>query len=227
MTVLKLGIVALALAGVSCTTMSSLTPGQDSARPAAPAPEGAQTLVFGGGCFWCVEAVFEALNGVHSVESGYAGGADPNPTYAKVCSGTTGHAEVVKVTFDPKVVTADDLLHIFFTTHDPTTLNRQGPDSGTQYRSVVFYRDDEEKSLVRKVIKDVEDAKIWPAPIVTTVESLDAFYPAETYHQDYFEKFERSDPSVQSEMNAGYCRAVIEPKVRKFREKYAAKLKKR
>ncbi|MBS1714444.1 MAG: peptide-methionine (S)-S-oxide reductase MsrA [Armatimonadetes bacterium] len=207
--------------------MSSLQPGQDPAPVSVEAPAGAQTVVFGGGCFWCVEAIFEALNGVTAVESGYAGGSVRNPTYAQVCTGTTGHAEVVKVMFDPKVVSEDDLLHIFFTTHDPTTLNRQGPDSGTQYRSVVFYRTDEEKALVQKVVKDVEDAKIWPSPIVTTVEKLDAFYPAETYHQDYFDKFEKADPVGQSEMNAGYCRAVIEPKVRKFREKYAAKLKKR
>ncbi|MBL8065874.1 MAG: peptide-methionine (S)-S-oxide reductase MsrA [Chthonomonadaceae bacterium] len=185
-----------------------------------------KSFVVAGGCFWCVEAIYEELKGVISVESGYAGGKIENPTYSQVCSGLTGHAEAVKVTFDPAVVSESDLLHLFFTTHDPTTLNKQGGDVGTQYRSAIFYKDEAEKSLAESVIKEIERDKIWSKPIVTTLEPLTTFYPAEDYHQDYFKKFEKATPQERLNMNAGYCSAVIEPKVAKFRTKYRDKLKK-
>ncbi|MCW5936173.1 MAG: peptide-methionine (S)-S-oxide reductase MsrA [Fimbriimonadaceae bacterium] len=191
-----------------------------------PDPDGSAAIVVGGGCFWCVEAVFEELKGVYSASSGYSGGESENPTYRDVCTGTTGHAEVVRIVFDPKEISADDLLRIFFTTHDPTTLNRQGGDVGTQYRSVIFYSTEEEKERAQRVINEVGDEKIWDDPIVTTLEPLRAFYPAEDYHQDYYDKFENGSPAEVAGMNVGYCRAVIEPKVRKFRQKYAEKLRK-
>jgi peptide-methionine (S)-S-oxide reductase len=184
-----------------------------------------KTLVVGGGCFWCTEAIFEDLKGVSAVESGYAGGAKAGVTYAEVCSGTTGHAEVIRITFDPKQVAEADLLRIFFTTHDPTTLNRQGPDSGTQYRSVIFYSTPEEKALAEKIKREVSNEKIWAQPIVTTIEPLKNYTRAEDYHQNYFEKYEKASDAERMRMNGGYCSAIIEPKVRKFREKYASKLK--
>ena len=224
----KLALIGVAV--VALTTAFIFLGGgqQDKGKPAVElkAPAGSQSIVVGGGCFWCVEAVFEDLKGVHHVESGYAGGAKPNPTYEQVCSGTTGHAEVVKVTYDPKLVSPDDLLRIFFTTHDPTTLNRQGPDSGTQYRSVIFYSTPEEKALAERIIAEVGKEGIWPDPIVTTVEPLKNYSIAEDYHQDYFAKFEKATPAQRATMNGGYCSAIIEPKVRKFREKYRDKLKK-
>jgi peptide-methionine (S)-S-oxide reductase len=192
----------------------------------AAIPQSARSIVVGGGCFWCIEAMFDELKGVYASESGYAGGAKPNPTYAEVCSGTTGHAEVVKVFFDPAVVSAEDLLTLFFVIHDPTTLNRQGPDSGTQYRSVIFYSNDEENALAEKVVAAIEKEKIWKNPIVTTIEPLKNYTRAEEYHQNYFDKFEKADAATRATMNAGYCAAIIEPKVRKFREQFAAKLKK-
>lgn len=219
MKMLILGITLASLA-IACAAL----PEEQGKMQAAP--EGSQTLVIGGGCFWCVEAILEDLKGVHFVESGYAGGKTKNPTYSEVCSGTTGHAEVVRVVFDPKTVTAQDLLRVFFVTHDPTTLNRQGPDTGTQYRSVVFFKTDEEKAVAQEVIKQITNEKIYKNPIVTTLEKLDAYYPAEDYHQDYFVKFEKATEAERANMNAGYCAAIIEPKVRKFREKYMSKLKK-
>ncbi len=170
----------------------------------------------GGGCFWCTEAVFTELKGVEKVESGYSGGTVPNPTYEEVCTGTTGHAEVVQITFDPKEISFKEILQVFFTIHDPTTLNRQGADAGTQYRSVIFYHDDEQKATAQQVIKEIDGAKIWKAPIITQLEPFNAFYRAEGYHQEYFKK----NPTE------GYCRIVIEPKVVKFREHYSTKLKK-
>ncbi|HVF55625.1 MAG TPA: peptide-methionine (S)-S-oxide reductase MsrA [Pyrinomonadaceae bacterium] len=167
-----------------------------------------------GGCFWCLEAVFKDLNGVEKVVSGYAGGRLPEPTYQQVCSGTTGHAEVVQVTFDPAIVSFKELLEVFFTIHDPTTLNRQGGDIGTQYRSAIFYHTPEQKAVAEALIAG-EAAGIWDAPIVTEVVPLTEFYPAEDYHQDYFEK----NP------NQPYCRAVIAPKVSKFRAHYLNRLK--
>jgi methionine-S-sulfoxide reductase len=184
------------------------------------------TLVIGGGCFWCVEAIFDQLKGVLKAESGYSGGRYPNPTYEEVCTGGTGHAEVIRITFDPKIITAKDLLRIFFTTHDPTTLNRQGPDSGTQYRSVIFYRNDAEKALAKEVIAEIVKEKLWRGRIVTSLEPFKAFYVAEEYHQDYFDKFQNPNYTGRVYMNAGYCKMIVEPKVMKFRQKYADKLKK-
>lgn len=179
-----------------------------------PTP-GLEKATLGGGCFWCTEAVFKDLRGVEKVESGYSGGTVASPTYRQVCTGTTGHAEVVQVTFDPKVISFKDILEVFFTVHDPTTLNRQGADVGTQYRSAIFYHDEEQKAVAQQVIKEIEAEKIWDAPIVTQVVPFDAFYKAEDYHQDYFE--------LNSEQP--YCRVVIAPKVAKFRDHYRDKLK--
>lgn len=190
-------------------------------------PKDAKTLVVAGGCFWCVESLIEELNGVYAVESGYAGGKQAGVTYDEVCSGNTGHAEAVKVYYDPKVISAHDILTIFMTIHDPTTLNRQGPDSGTQYRSAIFYSNDEEKKLAHQVIGEIAKAKIWSKSIVTTVEPLKNYTRAEEYHQNYFQKYESASDEEKSYMNAGYCRAIIEPKVRKFRKEFAEKLKKK
>ncbi len=190
-----------------------------------PVPAGSKSIVVGGGCFWCLEGMYEQLKGVSSVESGYAGGSRAGVTYEQVCSGVTGHAEVVKITFDPKVISEGDLLRIFFTTHDPTTLNRQGPDEGEQYRSVIFYETPEEKALAEKVKAEIEHEKIWKDQIVTTIEPLKNYTKAEDYHQNYFEKFENASAVQQMGMNSGYCRVVIEPKVKKFREKFAKLLK--
>ncbi len=175
-----------------------------------------EVITLGGGCFWCTEAVFDELKGVKRVESGYSGGNVPDPTYEQVCTGTTGHAEVVQVTFDPQVISLNDILHIFFTVHDPTTLNRQGPDVGTQYRSAIFYRSDEQKKVADEVMRDVEASRIWNAPLVTKLEPFKAFYKAEDYHQSYY----------ANNSNQPYCRVIIAPKVAKFREKYRARLKK-
>ena len=168
-----------------------------------------------GGCFWCLEAVFDQLKGVAKVQSGYAGGIRANPTYEEVCTGTTGHAEVVQVTFDPAVTSYRELLEVFFTIHDPTTLDRQGPDSGTQYRSAVYYHSPAQKAVVEQVIKDMEAGHVWDDPIVTQVAPLDVFYPAEEYHRDYYER----------NSNQGYCRVVIAPKVAKARKMFLEKLK--
>ncbi len=188
-------------------------------------PPKKETLIIAGGCFWCVEGVLEQLIGVESVESGYAGGTTKNPTYKDVCSGETGHAEVVKVTFDPAKITGKDLLRIFFTVHNPTTLNQQGGDYGTQYRSAIFFRTPEEKALAESVIKEVTEAKIWKDKIVTSLEPLKDYYVAEDYHQDYFKKYETASPAERSTMNSGYCQVVIAPKVLEFRKKYASRLK--
>jgi peptide-methionine (S)-S-oxide reductase len=168
-----------------------------------------------GGCFWCLEAVYDELIGVTSVVSGYSGGEVPNPSYKLVCTGTTGHAEVVQITFDPKIVTFEDLLNVFFTIHDPTTLNRQGADIGTQYRSAIFYHSAEQKEIAEKTIGRFEDEGIWENPIVTQVVPFEEFFPAEDYHQEYF----ANNP------NQPYCRAVVAPKVAKFRKKFVSKLK--
>jgi methionine-S-sulfoxide reductase len=169
---------------------------------------GQETVTLGGGCFWCMEAIFHELNGVEKVESGYAGGTVANPTYKQVCTGTTGHAEVVQVTFDPKVLPLKTLLDVFFALHDPTTLNRQGADAGTQYRSVVFYRTPEQKSVVESEIKDLQAKKAYADPIVTQVVPFTVFYKAEDYHQDYYE----------DNTNQPYCQLVISPKLAKFRK---------
>jgi peptide-methionine (S)-S-oxide reductase len=174
-----------------------------------------ETATLAGGCFWCLEAVFADLRGVARVVSGYAGGDVPNPSYQAVCSGTTGHAEVVQVTFDPQVVSFAELLEVFFTIHDPTTLNRQGGDIGTQYRSAIFYHSPEQKETAERLISQFDAEGVWNAPIVTEVAPLTVFYPAEDYHQEYY----------QNNQNQPYCRAVIAPKVSKFRQKYLEKLK--
>jgi peptide-methionine (S)-S-oxide reductase len=174
-----------------------------------------ETATLAGGCFWCLEAVFEQLRGVTKVDSGYSGGHVANPSYEAVCSGTTGHAEVTQVTFDPKVISYRDLLGVFFSLHDPTTLNRQGGDAGTQYRSAIFYHDDAQRRAAEETIKELEAEHVFDEPIVTQVEPLQAFYPAEEYHREYY----RRNP------NQGYCRAVIAPKVAKLRSKYLEKLK--
>jgi peptide-methionine (S)-S-oxide reductase len=174
-----------------------------------------ETVTVGGGCFWCTEAVFEDLKGVEKVESGYSGGTVPNPTYEQVCTGDTGHAEVSQITFDPKVISLKQILEVFFTVHDPTTLNRQGNDEGTQYRSVIFYRDPDQRAIAKQVIKEIQDAKIWNGPIVTDVVPFKAFYKAEDYHQEYFRQH-GSQP---------YCRVVIAPKVAKFRQHFRDLLK--
>jgi len=175
-----------------------------------------QTATLAGGCFWCLEAVFDEVKGVHGVESGYAGGTIPNPSYREVCGGDTGHAEVVQVHFDPNIVSYRDLLNVFFAIHDPTTLNRQGADMGTQYRSAIFYLDDEQKKIAEELIKDLNAQKIWDRPIVTEVTKLDRFYMAEDYHQEYFAR----NPYQP------YCQAVVAPKVSKFRKHFLELLKK-
>ncbi len=174
-----------------------------------------EIATLGGGCFWCLEAVFEQLRGVEKVESGYAGGRVPDPTYHQVCGGNTGHAEVIQVTFDPAVVSYREVLEGFFATHDPTTLNRQGADVGTQYRSAIFYHSPEQKRVAAETLAELNAAGIWDRPLVTEVVPLQTFYKAEDYHQGYY----RGNPGQ------GYCRAVISPKVAKFRQKFAAKLK--
>ena len=173
------------------------------------------TATLGAGCFWCVEAVFQDLRGVERVVSGYAGGSVMNPTYQQVCSGNTGHAEVVQITFDPEAISFEDLLYVFWRTHDPTTLNRQGADVGTQYRSVILYHDEQQKAIAEKSKQETDASGLWPDPIVTEISPFRDFYEAETYHQDYY----RQNP------NQGYCRLVIDPKVRKFRKEFQHQLK--
>lgn len=175
-----------------------------------------EVATLAGGCFWCLEAVYDELQGVLSVESGYMGGKVENPSYADVCTGRTGHAEVVRVTFDPAVVSFADLLRVFFTIHDPTTLNRQGADVGTQYRSAIFYHSPQQEASARQIIAEVNESHIWADPIVTQVEAESVFYIAEAYHQEYFAR----NPYQ------GYCQVVIAPKVAKFRKHYFERLKK-
>ncbi|MCC7356032.1 MAG: peptide-methionine (S)-S-oxide reductase MsrA [Candidatus Doudnabacteria bacterium] len=174
-----------------------------------------QTAVFAGGCFWCTEAVFQRLRGVQSVTSGYAGGANPNPTYEQVSMGNTGHAEAIKFEYDPEQISFHDLLEVFFATHNPTELNRQGADVGTQYRSAIFYVNEEQRAEAEKFIKQVEADGVFDQPIVTTLEKLTEFYPAEDYHKDYYNK-NKDQP---------YCQVVINPKLKKFKEKFASLLK--
>ncbi|HYA71191.1 MAG TPA: peptide-methionine (S)-S-oxide reductase MsrA [Thermoplasmata archaeon] len=174
-----------------------------------------ETATLGGGCFWCTEAILSEVEGVAKVLPGYSGGTVPNPTYEQVCTDRTGHAEVVQVTFDPSVVSYHDLLTLFMTTHDPTSLNRQGNDVGRQYRSVIFYHTPEQKATAEQVIRELESAQLWKRKIVTEITPLSTFYSAEEYHRDYF----RRNPA------SGYCRAIIAPKVAKFRKQFAARLK--
>jgi peptide-methionine (S)-S-oxide reductase len=175
-----------------------------------------ELATFGAGCFWCVEAIFQNLNGVTKVQSGYSGGSVKNPSYKEVCMGTTGHAEVCQITYDPAVITYSQLLEVFFSTHDPTTLNRQGADSGTQYRSSIFYHNEKQKELAELAIKAGNESHNWPDPIVTEVVAYSEFYSAEGYHQDYF--------ALNGEQP--YCQIVIVPKVDKFKKKFQELLKK-
>jgi len=178
--------------------------------------ENRETATLAGGCFWCLEAVFLELNGVEQIISGYSGGSVESPTYREVSTGTTGHAEVVQVLFDPKKISYEDILKVFFTIHDPTTLNRQGNDVGTQYRSAIYYHNDAQRNIAETVIRELEGNNVWDNPIITEVAPLQNFYPAEDYHQDYYKQ--NSDEP--------YCRIVIEPKVAKLRKYFMDKLKK-
>ncbi|MCC7309396.1 MAG: peptide-methionine (S)-S-oxide reductase MsrA [Acidobacteria bacterium] len=175
-----------------------------------------ETATLGAGCFWCVEAVFDDLQGVEDVVSGYSGGDKDNPTYQEVCAGTTGHAEVIQIKFDPGAISFADILRVFFAVHDPTQLNRQGNDIGTSYRSAIFYHDEEQKNTAEEVIREITDEGLYDKPIVTEVTAFDKFWPAENYHQEYF----ANNPSQP------YCAAVVAPKVAKFRQKFVSRLKK-
>jgi len=174
-----------------------------------------ETATFGGGCFWCTEAIFTSLKGVETVESGYSGGKTKNPTYQEVCTGETGHAEVIQITFDPKVISFRELLEVFWETHDPTTLNRQGADRGTQYRSAIFYHSPEQKEIAEKYKAELNKENVFNGPIVTEITPFDKFYKAENYHQDYF----------ANNKSQGYCQMVIVPKIEKFRNIFKDKLK--
>lgn len=178
-------------------------------------PSGKETATLGAGCFWCIEAAFDLLKGVESVESGYMGGKLPNPSYEAICTGATGHAEIVQVTFDPSVISFRDILQVFFSLHDPTTLNRQGNDVGTQYRSVIFYHSSEQEATAKDVIATLTNEKLFDAPIVTEVSPAQPFYMGEDYHQEYF---------VRNPMQP-YCSYLIGPKIAKFRKQFEAKLK--
>ncbi|ESP62979.1 Peptide methionine sulfoxide reductase MsrA [Smithella sp. ME-1] len=172
-------------------------------------------IVLGGGCFWCLDPIYKNLTGVEDVVVGYAGGGVPSPTYEQVCTGRTGHAEVVEVTYDPEMISLNGLLNVFFQVHDPTTLNRQGADVGTQYRSIILVKDEAEKEQVEEIVEKIDQSDLWRSKIVTQIEILSEFYPAEDYHQDYYEK----NPW------AGYCQVVINPKLKKFKQKFASQLK--
>lgn len=194
----------------------STTMNQQNNNPTASNQQGFDTVTFGAGCFWCVEAVFQQLDGVISVTSGYSGGSVDNPTYKQVCEGTTGHAEVCQVVYDPQKISFKDLLEVFWSTHDPTTLNRQGNDVGTQYRSAVFYHNDQQKQLATEYKKKLDESGAFKSPIVTEIAPFNKFYAAENYHQDYY-NLNGSQP---------YCNFVIKPKVEKFRKVFGEKLKK-
>lgn len=174
-----------------------------------------QQATFGAGCFWCVEAIFQQLEGVHHVEAGYSGGHVENPSYQDVCSGNTGHAEVARIEFDPSVISYDELLEVFWHTHNPTTLNQQGADIGRQYRSVIFYHDDKQKEMAEKKLKEIDASDLWDKPIVTAIEPLRNYYKAEDYHQNYFD----------NNTTQPYCSTVIAPKIQKMRKAFANKLK--
>lgn len=189
--------------------------GQGGRRKRVTSDRDTQTAILAGGCFWCLEAVFVELDGVLEVKSGYIGGRRPNPTYEQVCTGTTGHAEAVRVEYDPAIITYDDLLDVFFSIHDPTTLNRQGHDVGSQYRSAIFPLDDDQERRAREALQRVSDQRIYDAPLVTALEQATEFYPAEQYHDDYFAR----NP------NQPYCAAVIAPKVAKFRKQHLERLR--
>ncbi len=193
-----------------------LTAQQKSNTKGKAMEQKSEVVTLGAGCFWCVEAIYQRLDGVEKVESGYSGGSVKNPTYEQVCTGRTGHAEVIQVTFDPKKLSFKELLEVFFKTHDPTTLNKQGADVGTQYRSAIFYHSDEQKKTAEQVKKETDAAKIWDDPIVTEISPFTLFYKAEEYHQDYY-----NQNSYQP-----YCMMVINPKLSKFKKEFSNKLKK-
>ncbi|GLI63792.1 hypothetical protein VaNZ11_006876, partial [Volvox africanus] len=206
---------ARGLSGVD-TTITAVFSASGTSSPATSGTSSKmEVATVGGGCFWCVEACYNMMKGVHSAISGYAAGHVKNPTYKQVCSGTTGHAEVVQITYDPSVVSYKEILEIFLTIHDPTTKDRQGNDVGTQYRSIILTHNDQQTQIAKEVMQEVASEGLWSAPLLTQLEPLDVFYPAEDYHQNYF---------VQNP-GQGYCRAVVGPKVAKFREKFASKLK--
>lgn len=197
-------------------TVSTLAFGQSKTKPMTETQQGLSLATFGNGCFWCTEAVFQQLNGVEKVVSGYTGGKVKNPTYKEVCTGLTGHAEVIQLTFDPKKISFEELLEVFWKTHDPTTLNKQGADEGTQYRSAVFYHNDEQKKLAELYKKRLTEAKAFDKPIVTEITAIGEFYAAENYHQNYY----------NLNGTAPYCSYVIAPKLEKFKKAFSSKLKK-
>jgi peptide-methionine (S)-S-oxide reductase len=215
---MKMRIKALVVAGAIAAVVgvAGKAMGEAGMNGVPPSPK-REMITLGGGCFWCLEAVFDELEGVESVESGYSGGFVPDPSYKEVCGGETGHAEVVQLTFDPEVISLADILRVFFTIHDPTTMNRQGADHGTQYRSAIFHRGPDQKRVAEEIMKEITDQKIWDDPIVTQLTPFEAFYKAEDYHQEYY----------ASNANQSYCRIVIAPKVAKFREHFRDRLKKK
>lgn len=222
---LTLGVSACLVAGWLVTTYIARNPSMSSSSADGKFPElepargdetgGRKKATFGNGCFWCTEAIFQELRGVHEVVSGYSGGHVRNPTYEQVCAGTTGHAEVIQITYDPAVVSFAELLEVFWRTHDPTTLNRQGADVGTQYRSVIFCHGDEQRKAAEHYRQELDSAGVFGAPIVTQIEPFDKLYPAERYHQNYF----KQNPKV------AYCAMLIQPKMEKFRKVFSDKLK--
>jgi methionine-S-sulfoxide reductase len=195
------------------TSFSLIAQNKEEKKPTSTSLE---TITLGGGCYWCVEAVYENLIGVKSVVSGFAGGKTSNPTYEEVCSGNTGHAEVVQITYDKNVTSLDEIFKVFFTVHDPTTRNRQGDDVGTQYRSVIFFKNAEQKTAAQSIIATLNKAKVYDSPIVTAVEPLTQFYKAEAYHQNYY----------KNNKNQAYCKLVIQPKIEKFEKIFKSRLKK-
>lgn len=205
-------IIFMVLLQASACAQSDIKP---NAGETMAKPQNLDTITLGAGCFWCVEAVFQQLKGVYTVESGYSGGHQKNPTYKEVCTGSTGHAEVCQITFDPLEISFTELLEVFWKTHDPTTLNRQGGDIGTQYRSVVFYHNEEQRRLTEDMKSRLDNAHIWDAPLVTEITPFEKFYKAEAYHQEYY--FQNASQP--------YCSVVITPKVEKFRKVFADKLK--
>ena len=210
MNLMKTKIIILA-----CVLFTGILFSQNNTKTKKMTQSNMETITLGGGCYWCVEAVYENLKGVKSVVSGFSGGKILNPSYEEVCSGTTGHAEVVQITFDKNVTNLDEIFKVFFTVHDPTTLNRQGADKGTQYRSVIFYNDEEQKKEAQSIISELKHAKVYENPIVTTLEPFTKFYKAEDYHQNYYAN-NKSQP---------YCQMVIQPKLEKFEKVFKDKLK--
>lgn len=209
-------LLALAVVGCAAANGSESRALTEEGQVAMPSSDKLKKATFAGGCFWCTEAIFTELEGVYKVTSGYTGGSVENPTYKQVCSGDTGHAEGVEILYNPEEITFEELLEIHFKTHDPTTLNRQGADTGTQYRSAVFYHDEQQKEATESIIKALTEENVYPDPIVTEVTPAVVFYSAEEYHQDYY----------ANNTQAGYCQMVITPKVEKFRKVFAEKIRK-